>query len=386
MNTITSVAKFLDQPIVKARITKASPKVLIGGATLYGAYDSATCKGNKKKRLIKNAFTLTGTVSAAIIATFGFTKGKFKIKGLIDEIKPIEAKQATKRFIDRFRRMLEKSTSKDIDSTTQILFKNAKINKYLDKAIDKPLSPKDIKRLHELVGDNKVGKKLLEKLIPKADEIKSKEMFKKIGELTALGAVPVAGGIVGGTVGDMFTEKDWKKKLPNKAKEGLYQLLANIVLCNVGAGAALAGIELAQKSNSKTIKNIAKKPLTKIGAMIGGLTLTGIIGGSALANLISKKVIDKPQAKHKGLYNERHPEALDMALHVDDVATVGVLSGLSWIEPVLPIFYAVSGYRAGMGYRNGKNESKDCKNHGYNQLRSLSNQEIEKNGIFSKFV
>ena len=41
-----------------------------------------------------------------------------------------------------------------------------------------------------------------------------------------------------------------------------------------------------------------------------------------------------------------------MAMHIDDLATAGVLSGLKWIEPILPAFYLFSGYRAGMGYRN----------------------------------
>jgi len=45
---------------------------------------------------------------------------------------------------------------------------------------------------------------------------------------------------------------------------------------------------------------------------------------------------------------------IDVSLHVDDVATVAVLSGLKWIEPALPILYSISGYRAGIGYRNGE--------------------------------
>ena len=57
---------------------------------------------------------------------------------------------------------------------------------------------------------------------------------------------------------------------------------------------------------------------------------------------------------HKGLYNERKPELLDMALHTDDIATAGVLSGFKWIEPMLPLMYTISGYRAGIGYRNGE--------------------------------
>ena len=49
---------------------------------------------------------------------------------------------------------------------------------------------------------------------------------------------------------------------------------------------------------------------------------------------------------------ERTPEILDIGLHTDDIATVSLLSGLKWIEPALPIMYTLSGYRAGIGYRN----------------------------------
>ena len=60
-----------------------------------------------------------------------------------------------------------------------------------------------------------------------------------------------------------------------------------------------------------------------------------------------------PKEKNsKNLYGERKPEALDIGLHTDDIATVAVMSGLKWIEPALPIMYAISGFRAGIGYRN----------------------------------
>ena len=66
----------------------------------------------------------------------------------------------------------------------------------------------------------------------------------------------------------------------------------------------------------------------------------------------------------KGIYNEHKPEALDIGLHTDDIATVAVMSGLKWIEPALPIMYAISGYRAGIGYRNVNNcnEKNKCWN------------------------
>ena len=88
--------------------------------------------------------------------------------------------------------------------------------------------------------------------------------------------------------------------------------------------------------------------------MVAGIVAMGIVGGSAIANAIGNKIINPMlgEQQKKGIYSERKPEALDIGLHVDDIATVAVMSGLKWIEPALPIMYSISGYRAGIGYRN----------------------------------
>ena len=88
--------------------------------------------------------------------------------------------------------------------------------------------------------------------------------------------------------------------------------------------------------------------------MIGGIIMMGVIGGSFIANVIGNKLINPifGEKASKSIYNERTPEPLDIGLHVDDIATIAVMSGLKWIEPALPIMYSISGYRAGIGYRN----------------------------------
>lgn len=91
--------------------------------------------------------------------------------------------------------------------------------------------------------------------------------------------------------------------------------------------------------------------------MTAGIALTGVVGGSAIANFISSKLINpffNKETNDKSLFSERKPEAIDVGLHADDIATVAVMSGLKWIEPALPIMYSISGYRAGIGYRNGE--------------------------------
>ena len=215
-----------------------------------------------------------------------------------------------------------------------------KTQKKLEKAKNKVLSFKEIKELAR----DKNNKNLLNKLIPEPENINSKEIFSEIGRLSLLGLIPVIGGIAGGIAGDIATTNQWKEKIPNKVKEGAYQYLANIFLCNVGAGIALGIMEKVG------IKSKSGRAL----GMIGGIITTGVIGGSILANLISNRLINPlfGNKSEKSLYDERKPEALDIGLHVDDIATVAVMSGLKWIEPALPIMYAISGYRAGSGYRN----------------------------------
>ena len=159
------------------------------------------------------------------------------------------------------------------------------------------------------------------------------------------------GGVIGGIATDKATGANWRKRLPDKIKEGSYQYLANIFLCNVGAGAALGILE----------KNNIQSRMARGLGMIAGIILTGVIGGSKIANYIGDKFINPVlcnEKKTKGKQqDERTPELIDIGLHTDDIATVSLLSGLKWIEPALPILYTVSGYRAGIGYRNHRDKA-----------------------------
>ena len=187
-------------------------------------------------------------------------------------------------------------------------------------------------------------KKFLKKLIPNPENIKAKDIFQEIGYLSVYGIVPVVGGILGGIGIDAYNKENLKEKVPDKINEGLYQYLANIFMCNIGAGCALGVLEKL---------NITSKTIRALG-MTTGIILTGVLGGSKIANFVTKNLINpiiNPKIK-KDEIKERKPELLDLGLHTDDIATVSLLSGLKWIEPSLPLLYTISGYRAGMGYRN----------------------------------
>ena len=169
--------------------------------------------------------------------------------------------------------------------------------------------------------------------------------------------------------------KNWKDKLPNKIKEGIYQYLSNILLCNIGAGIALFGMDkFGVKSRSARLLGI-----------LAGVVAIGLYGGGAIANFIGKTIINpiinrcqsgfyssSDKISLNNLNDERHPEPIDLSVHLDDLVSVGFISGLKWIGPVLPVLYSVSGYRAGVGYRNGNK----------NSFKIPQNQDIS--GVFKK--
>lgn len=325
MNIIKIAGKYLDQPILVAKFKEKVPYILTCSGAVYTAYAVEKAKEQDKKRTaIRTGVTMGATILSALTAP-----------------------KITNRFFKHKTTPLKKIKEKNTELINNFLKEN-QVNdtqkKILEKAKTKILNFKDVKNLYKNKEKDMV---FLNKLIPEPENISSKEIFSEIGRLSLLGLIPVIGGILGGIVADRLTIPRWQDRVPNKLKEGAYQYLANIFLCNIGAGISLA---LMEKMNIKSKSSRAM-------GMIAGIVATGIVGGSAIANMISNNVINPMfgcKNKQK-LYSERKPEALDIGLHADDIATVGVMSGLKWIEPALPIMYAISGYRAGIGYRNVNN-------------------------------
>lgn len=318
MIKVSSFGKFLDQPLLTAKIDKKVPAIMTLGTSAFILNEVRnTPPEDRKKKGLKLAIILGTTLISAVQAP--------KIASFI-----------TKRETSKTITQIKNHNSQIVD---EIILGNKfpeHIEKLLNKAKEKVLSLKEIDILNK-----KVNKQTLNQLIPPPENITSKDIFKEIGWLSIFGAVPVIGGIAGGVAADMVTEKSWKDGVSNKVKEGVYQYLANIFMCNIGAGAALGILEKM---------NIKSKAARCLG-MVSGIILTGVIGGSAIANYISNKFINSMFSKDNKKEN-RTPELLDIGLHTDDIATVSLLSGLKWIEPSLPLLYSISGYRAGIGYRN----------------------------------
>lgn len=345
---ISSIGKFIDQPLIVNSLQRKMPAILIGSATAFGVYDTfKKPKEERKTAAAKNAITLAVTVAASLLGTRGLKiKGKRIIPGLMENVPKSDV---VKKQTDAINDFIKTSTPKDNEILT-----------ILNKAKTKILNLKEADTLISKIPEDTKGKQeLFNVIFSQNKDITSKEIFSEIGRLSLMGAVPVAGGITGGMLADKVTKTETKESKANKIKEGVYQYLANIFMCNVGAAGALFGAEQLQKAGK--IQKLT--PTKKLGVILGGITATGIIGGSYIANFISKKFLDPMFDKdkhHKGhgksLYAERKPEPLDIALHADDIATAGVLSGFKWIEPALPIMYLISGYRAGTGYRNNNKD------------------------------
>ena len=312
MKILHIAGKYLDQPKLVSDFADKVPLLLTTGMGLYGAKQVCEAPSGEK----------TNT-SIRLMSVLFFT-GAFAL--LLRRKPDFDAVKQTA-LINDFIQAADKTIG-------------LKVLNILEKAKNKILSPQDIKVLCENLEQTKKGKIFLNKLIPEPENITAREIFNEIKRLSLMGFLPVAGGVTGGVIGDMLTGRHWKRTFPDKIKEGAYQFLANIFLCNVGAGAALGVMEKC---------NIKSKSARAAG-MITAIAATGIVGGNFIANYIGKKCID-PLFKNKST-SGRKPEAIDVGLHVDDIATVAVLSGLKWIEPALPVLYSVSGYRAGIGYRN----------------------------------
>ena len=328
-SSLKIVGKYLDQPLLVEKLGKTVPVGLSAAAAVYTLNKTMEAPTDeKKKTFVKNALILGATVASALAApriATAITGKKVPCRELVKE---------NTKLVDEFVR------------DNQI---GCEVGRILEKAKSKVLAPKEILMLSGALKGKK-AKAFFDKLIPPPENVSSKDIFSEIGWLSIVGAIPVLGGVLGGIAADKVTGENWQKRLPDKIKEGSYQYLANIFLCNVGAGAALGILE----------KNNIQSRLARGLGMIAGIILTGVIGGSKIANYIGDKFINPVlcnEKKTKGRQqDERTPELIDIGLHTDDIATVSLLSGLKWIEPALPVLYTVSGYRAGIGYRNNKDK------------------------------
>jgi hypothetical protein len=144
------------------------------------------------------------------------------------------------------------------------------------------------------------------------------------------------------------------EKKHNIVKESLFQSIANIGFCGLGAMLGTAAIALmpAAWQNNRAIR---------LSTMAAGLS-AGIVTGAKLATGWGQKLEDQLDKLSGGEAGELQPESdestrkiepLDMAIHVDDVPLAAQVAMRAFGE-VIPWFYIPSFYRAGIGYTGPK--------------------------------
>ena len=240
MNNIKAFSKFIDQPLLMSKLNSAIPKAMtIGGGLLLDKTAHDEFKHSKDtqeatKNTVKKGVILASVIASSIVAP------------------KIANKLAKRSGIENIEKIKEKNKILVDDFIKNNLPTN-KTREILNKAKEKSLSIKEVATL--MNSNSKNEQDFLNKLIPEPENIKAKDIFSEIGYLSAYGAIPVLGGIAGGIIADKATNENYKENIPDKINEGLYQYLANIFLCNIGAGSALG---IMEKLN-------IKKLLTTIG-------------------------------------------------------------------------------------------------------------------------
>ncbi|MBY0403547.1 MAG: hypothetical protein K2X66_06580 [Cyanobacteria bacterium] len=347
-------AHFLDHPVTIRAAEKGVPYVYpLGAALLLGA-DLYRADGweEKKKILIRDSMVLGATVAGTMWATKkmmkeeeAFAVRQFKNVGKLTG-------QYSKALQDKISTLIgkpqEELTFKEFISVFGSMWKETQ------SAIQQAKNPKD--KFRALIG----LRKDLTKMFPLAEEAAETiwDEFKKAGAFFSVGLVSVASGVGGGLLANVFN-KGTKEEKVNIFKEAVFQFVANIALCAIGA---ILGLTVV---NTLGLKN----RVFRIPIVSAGLTL-GIVGGGQIANFVGKTLInpffdwlDEPNRQWQGLKNKIHEayqsnvkgrkiEFSDIILHLDDLPTAFAIAGMKVMGPFIPPFFAFSGYRAGIGYRN----------------------------------
>jgi hypothetical protein len=166
-------------------------------------------------------------------------------------------------------------------------------------------------------------------------------------EILALGAASVLGGTTAGIVADK------KEHKTAKYKEGVYQLLANVI-------SPITSIAIVDKLYSKVAPNIKLpqfKPKNEFNKTMNtvikavpnfAVVSAGLVGGIAAGTIIANKVISK-------IFNKKDKKEVSLAAlgyHVDDIVTSASIADKTGflqksLGKFIPAIFTVMGYEAG---------------------------------------
>lgn len=324
-----ALGHFIDQPQIIQKASKTIP--IISGLGIAGlfALDYFQAKPQERKKVaLRDALVLGTTAAGTLIGALLFMRQTHD---------PFVVEEAIKTIAKKYGPHIEALVNKETKS-------RAEFQKIL----------------------NTVSKEDANKILPIEEEHEGfLEGLKKMRSFAVVGAMSVLSGFGGGMIANKINKEPASKKV-DMIKEGIFQFIANIVLCAIGASIGIAVVNNKWKP--------VKQKLARFGIIGAGLSL-GIVGGGFIANAIGRAVVNpyfewRDQGKPDGSFvnwwkaqreaaegkpkANRKVEFWDAILHLDDLPMALALAGVQILEPFIPLFFALSGYRTGIGYRNDK--------------------------------
>ena len=131
---ISTLCKYVDQPMVLNKLDRKMPTLLIGAGTMFGVVDSFKNndkKQSRKKKFLQNSIVISSTIGASLLGTRGLKiKNKKIFGGLMEQVKLSDLQKKQTDAVNRFIKI-----SNPLDKTVL----NA-----LNTAREKELSPKQI--------------------------------------------------------------------------------------------------------------------------------------------------------------------------------------------------------------------------------------------------
>ena len=213
---ISSIAKYIDQPLIINKISNAAPLVLTGCAAGLGVHDIFQNKKEPtEKRTLKNIAVLTTVAVASLLSARGLSvNGKKIFSGLIETAPKSEILKEQKNVINDF--------------LNKVNLGDEKLTNILEKAKEKALNLKETDYVLKKLNKEEKAQNLLATLFGKKKDLSSSEIFSEIGKLSLLGLIPVVAGVGAGIAIDKGPNK--KHNNSDRIKEGFYQYFANILI------------------------------------------------------------------------------------------------------------------------------------------------------------
>lgn len=357
---------YIEQPKVVHKAKWWAAGLGVAGLGGIGAMDVFNAKPeDRQKVLVRDAMVLGATAVGTAAASRFMIPSLKELKGDAENIIPEAVKFLKANYPENLAQPMINIMSKEKKSFGDFY------NFFKQMKAKFPHSRSDHKSLGEEVEALMSGK---------PEEGFAEEAAKAVKFFT-VGGISVISGLLGGLAANKINQVKDPDATVNMMKEGIFQFVANIALCAVGAMAALAfvngewvPVKALQRGPLKKLNDtgaqFAKKYLKNTAVRTGiiGMGLSvGIFGGSRLANFLGQRYVnpffDRMQGKVPDVQtpsgkpkpaDKRGIEIWDWILHLDDVPTAMALAGVGIIEPFIPLFFAFSGYRTGIGYRNGE--------------------------------